>query len=151
MMEMTLKYQDALNRLEDCLVTPVMPGELSSWLGTLAEAAETTGALLWRQIEGPNQQEYAQIEALDPNLCPHVEMLKKGDQDSYQRLEAFMDQIARVRRRAEMFSANEILFQTPVNSLLDEGLSWVIHAKRQEKARESWYLEAFIRDRGEGD
>ena len=147
----TLTYTDALERLESDFLTPIVPGELVSWLGTVSESAQFAGAMLWRHVEGDNQTEYAEIIAQDREMFARVEQLKTGDRECYRQMEALLDHIIRFQRESLRQEWNESMARFPVETLIKQGLAWVIDAKRQEKSRETWFNEAFQRDRGGGD
>jgi hypothetical protein len=147
----TLNYADALERLESDLLTPIVPGELVSWLGTVSESAQFAGAMLWRHVEGDNQSDYAEIIAQDTVLFARVEQLKAGDRDCYRQMETLLDHLVKFQRESLHQEWNESMARFPVETLIKQGLAWVIEAKRQEKSRETWFNEAFQRDRGGGD
>jgi hypothetical protein len=150
-MTSTHEFWQVLERFESRLLSPVIPGELDSWLLELADAAELVGALMWRHVETERDAEYGQMARQDPELLPKVEQMKDGDDDCLTRLEALLDKIAAYQRRAPRCEPDEAVMCRHLGSLVEEGLAWVLQAKRQEKSRETWLMQAFIRDRGEGD
>ena len=95
------KYQDALDRLEGGLLTPVVPGELISWIDGISQAADRVSALFWREIEGVHQVDYSQIIQQDPGLSARVERLKMVDRECVERLEALLDQIMHLKKVAQ--------------------------------------------------
>jgi hypothetical protein len=146
-----LTYPEALNRLESELLTPIVPGELERSLEAISQAADLVSALLWRHTENLKNTEYPAIAAQDPELLAQTDRLMQGDADCVERLAALLDQIARLKNLAPKCEPNEAVMRNSLESLIQQGLKWVIDAKRQEKARETWFVEAFQRDRGVGD
>jgi hypothetical protein len=147
-MDTTQKYLDALGSMEDSLLSSVVPGELVGWMAALSESAEFVGALLWRHYETVHDAQYSQIVKEDSELLPRVERMKRGDAESLERLEGLLDRIDTLKRGAPQCEPDETALITSLNILIDQGLAWLIHAKRQERARETWLVEAFNRDRG---
>lgn len=150
-MTTTTTFTESLHRLESELLTPIVPGELANWLATVSESAELAGAMLWRHLEGETQSDYAQIVEDDTEMFARVEQLNSADRECYRQLEALLDHLVTFKHEAVNREWNEDMARTPIDVLVKQGMAWVTDAKRQEKARETWFNEAYQRDRGGGD
>lgn len=150
-MTTTVTYADALSQFESELLTPIVPGELETWMDDLSAAGELMSAMLWRHTESLHNSDYPQIVQQDADLLGQVEQLIKGDAACLERLATVLDQIAKLKLLAPKCEPNEAMMRNSLDALVREGLAWVIDAKRQEKARDTWFAEAFYRDRGVGD
>lgn len=150
-MDATSTFKNALDCLENTLLTPVVPGELQGWLADLQESAEATKALLRRQIESVHKPDLDQMARRDPELLSHVEQLRREDSDAPARLQALLERITQLKGSAGQCEPDEAALKSRLDSLVEDALAWVIHAKGQERALETWFSQSFNRDLGVGD
>src|SRR5579862_8265670 len=115
-MNLSQQFKSGLDRLENTLLTPIVPGELEGWMAGLSESAELVGTLLWRQIETVHNPEYDEIVRRDPDLFPQVKQLRQGDKESLARLEALLDRFAKLKQNAPRFEPDEAATKARLDS-----------------------------------
>jgi hypothetical protein len=149
------QYEDdflrSLAKLETCLETPRVAGELPSWAAAVQEGFADVGSMLSRQLDSLHAEEYAEIVEEDSGLFARVEQLKKEDCGI---TEQFADLCRRAERLAEIawrVEPDEGQVREDVSRLVELGLSFVIRVRTQETAITTWLVEAFDRDRGTVD
>lgn len=144
--EQSLK--EALGRLERRLETPVVPGELTEWIRAAVDACHDVGPALVRQMRKTHEPILDEMAREDFELVHRIEALRKEDEElrcDYQRLRDAADALA---EQAEAAEPHERRWDERRASFVRQGLDFVIRARTQELAVETWFLEAFDRDRG---
>src|SRR5947209_3460746 len=139
---------EALARLEMCLETPMVPGELEVWTDQLAKAATEAGEQLTTAIQKDHAEKLAQISHEDRGLSRRVSQLKEDDQESLRRWDAFRSQLQVLTRKAGHFEPDELPIEDALKRFIAQGLAFVIHVRKQEIALDTWLGEALDRDRG---
>ena len=147
----TQEFPAALARLEKCLETPVVPGELDLWAHETQRAADQVAALLEVQLHDRHPEVFAEIEQQDSDLMTRVEELRQGDQQSCELLHAFQERLNHLVARADRIEPDEKRGADDQAAIVESGLKFVIQARTQETALETWLMEAVARDRGTGD
>ncbi len=71
----------SLARLEECLETPIVPGELPTWAGQTSQALAETGEHMRRHIQTEHEEVFAQIATEDAELLRRVELLQQEDDE----------------------------------------------------------------------
>jgi hypothetical protein len=141
----------ALDQLETCLLSPVVSGELISWSDELQAAWTDAVERVRSHVREFHPRQYKQISKEDPELLPKVEKLQAADEE----LEEDCDEFDRVLRRfaehAPKFEPDEEKIAGHVNSLVDAGVELLTSVRKQEAAVQTWFVEAFTRDRGVAD
>jgi hypothetical protein len=138
----------ALARLELCLETPLVPGELEVWTSQLEKATAEVSEQLHAALGKDHPQRLAQISQDDPGLSRCVVQLKEGDHESLRRLNAFQAHLHTLVQKAGDFEPNELPIEDALKRFIAEGLALVIHVRKQEVALDTWMSEALDRDRG---
>lgn len=146
-----VNLEQKLKRLATSLQTPVVPGELESWVGTVRDAANLAAEALQHQIASVHPSEFAQIVKEDPELFRQVEQMKDADRDSSARMNSFRARIGQLAKEAPRGEPNELKLKEQLAEVIDQGLALVLHVQKQEIARRTWLQEAFNRERGVGD
>jgi hypothetical protein len=148
---MTEQFQAALAKLEKCLETPLVPGELELWVQQTKTAAQDVADLLDRQINDVHREQLAEIEQQDLELLSRVDELRQGDEQTRVLLRALQDRLIGLASRAARVEPDEKQAEGDLAAVVDMGLKFVIHARTQETALETWLAESFERDRGTVD
>jgi hypothetical protein len=84
----------------------------------------------------------------DPELFTHVDNLKAEDaaiRDEQKKLAQFIDRLAHL---APLVEPDERKFNDLQAHLRKDGIAFVARVRTQQVPLETWYLEAFHRDRG---
>jgi hypothetical protein len=147
----TTQLTDSLQTLEKRLETPIVPGELPSWVNQAAAALRAVERELREQIEEAHPPQYREIHRQDEGLARRVEQLEEGDC----RLLELLSDVRRIadelRNNADEIEPDERLAADAHEALVEKGLQLVIAARTQEEAIATWFVEAFDRDRGDVD
>jgi hypothetical protein len=140
-----------LARLESCLATPVVPGELVTWFSAVEETFADLKPLLRRQTGERHRAQYEQIVRDDPALQRSVEHLKEEDDVLIEILERLESEASGFVAKATEIEPDESLMRQEWERFVDEGLWFVIRVRKQDTAIRTWLGEAMNRERGAGD
>jgi hypothetical protein len=141
----------ALESLETSLATPVISGELADWL----EAAQKTWAQASAQIDERIDQrhpvQFEEIGNADPELLPRVEQLQEEDAAIKADVASLRTWLGRSAAHLPKLEPDEVKAQQHLAKFVDEGMALIARVRKQEVAIQTWYFEAFNRDRGAVD
>jgi hypothetical protein len=151
MLQHDQEVRDALEELELSLGTPLVPGEMESWIQSLEAALGATGDVLQRQIAVTHKQQYAEILEQDPGLQPRIDQLQTADEQTLRMLNALRERVEGIAPQVAAHEPDERRVETGLQQIADQGLELVVHARRQETAVTTWFTESFNRDRGTVD
>ena len=141
----------ALAQLESCLETPVVPGELVSWLRAAQLPMRTCVTLFEREVEEAHCDLLDKIERNDLGLAHRVKNMRREDENlisSWQAMESDLEEFCEVAVETE---PNEARLSDSLNRFTLRAIGLVIKTRRQESALTTWYLESLQRDRGTAD
>ena len=137
---------DALERFEVCLETPVIPGEMEHWAAALFDAYGELSPLLNNHLCTVHHSLLQQIAREDPGLLCHTKEMKLADKETletFERLRPWIEQLPEVATKIE---PDEKRLETHVDSLIHDGLEFVMHVRKQETVLNTWHHEALCRD-----
>lgn len=140
----------AIEKLETCLVTPQVPGELETWTANLRAAF----AEVVEQMKAGRAKRDASLKEIarqDPELLTRVEQLKSERDEVWRHAQEMSEILARASKRAETAEPDEHQASKVVSDTVTRGLDFVIRLRSFEAALSTWFVEAFQRDRGVGD
>src|SRR5947207_16028706 len=141
----------ALANFETSLVTPIVYGELSAWVEEVEKTWREASAQIHYHIKHLHPRQYDEIAKQDPELLPRIELLKAEDEAIEQQREQFSTTVSRVAQHAPKLEPDEENAQKYTKTLADEGTAFLARIRKQEVAVQTWYVEAFNRDRGAVD
>ena len=142
---------EELERLEAALDTPSVPGEMSSWASMVRKSFDAAARAILNHIDSVHPGQLGEIDGQDAELMAQTEHLREEDQchqDWCRRLSAAF---AEFDGKAVRAGADEKQVTEQQQALLEEGLRFVTHVRKQEAAIRSWLQEAYQRDTGAGD
>jgi hypothetical protein len=145
------ELKSSLDRFETCLVSPMMSGELVSWVEELQSAWAEAAALVHQHLEELHPREYEQISKEDPELLPRTEKLQAEDSLIQDDSAEFERLVHRFAEHAPRFEPDEEKIAKLQRALVDDGVEFVTRVRKQEAAVGAWFVEAFTRDRGVAD
>jgi hypothetical protein len=145
------ELKTALERFESCLLTPMMAGELVSWVGETKAAWAEALPLVRLHLSELHPRQYKQISKEDPELLPRTEKLKAEDALIQDDGEEFDRLLHRFAEHAPKFEPDEEKISKHLQALVDDGIEFVTRVRKQEAAVQAWFIEAFTRDRGVAD
>ncbi len=138
----------ALETLEQRLETPIVPGELASWVEEAVPAWDRAEAQLRSHVETMHPKQLKEILRQDRGLAARVEQIQQADADLLQQIGQVRQIVNKLRAAADDLEPDEKPAEDATTALVDQGLQMVIAARKQEAAISTWYVEAFERDRG---
>ena len=142
------EFRDVLQLLETCLETPRVSGELERWIAEVQGNVALIGRLLPKQIERQHAARLRQIAVEDPELNGEVERLKSGDNDTQEQFDKLQEWTDRLATKASKVEPDESRLEEELVALTALGLAFVIHARKQEIALDTWQQEAIYRETG---
>jgi hypothetical protein len=145
------ELKSSLERFENCLVTPVMSGELTNWVGEVQGAWVGTLEQVREHVREFHPRQYKQISKEDPELLPRTEKLAAEDFAIEEDAEEFDRLMHRFAEHAPKFEPDEEKFAKHLQALVDDGIEFITRVRKQEAGVQAWFMEAFTRDRGVAD
>jgi hypothetical protein len=145
------ELKTALDRLETCLDTPMMSGELVDWVDALLNAWSDSTLRVEQHLRELHPRLYQQISNQDPELLPRTDKLQAEDAEIAQDRETFDRSLHHFSEHAPKFEPDEEKIASLSKSLVDKGIALVNRVRKQEVAVQTWFVEAFTRDRGVAD
>ena len=145
------ELRNALDAFETALATPVVAGELAAWSVAALEDWNELSAQVHYHVGHMHPRQYQQISHEDPEMLACVEKLKAEDTKIEQDREAFNRMIVRVVAHAPKFERDEEKIRVHTQHMIDAGLAFVSRVRKQEIVIQTWFMEAFNRDRGVAD
>ncbi len=142
--------EPALSDLEAAIEAPHVPGEMARWIATVRQALTTTLAIWEREIRPRHREAFARIRVEDLALQPRIEQLSKSDQALHDQLYEALRQATEVEQTLQQ-SDGQIEPSQPPDELVEQCTVMLIRFRKQERAIDTWFMEAFQRDRGVAD
>ena len=142
---------EALAEFEKSLETPVVPGELTSWVDQARDALSRVHRELDEHAAANHTEIFDDIVRQDPSLYDRVDQMREEDRQLIVRLQEFEQRLAGLSQAAFEAEPDEGQLSDRIDAAVHHGLKFVIDARKLEHALTTWYLEAFERDRGLGD
>jgi hypothetical protein len=140
----------ALEAIETLFAAPMVPGEHVAWTEELTSKWESLEPQI-RQHLGAHEQQYKQMLEVDQEIFKRVELLRQEDQAIAAELDGIDELVERLRIKTPVAVPNEARTDKEREALTNRGLAFVVRLRKQEVAIDTWFSEAFNRDRGPGD
>jgi hypothetical protein len=141
----------ALEDFESCLETPIIPGELPSWLHTARIRCKRVADELRHEVTETHNNILRHIIHEDIELAARVDDLEAKDKELLDQVAIIQAEIDRLCERGEQAEPHESKLDDHVKCFTSKALAFIIEARKQEKALTTWYMEALTRDRGVAD
>lgn len=145
------QLKTALSTFETSLLTPTVSGELASWLEEVQKSWEEASTQIHFHVKHLHPRQYDEISKQDPELFPKIEQLQAEDEAIEQQRGQLSQLIGRVGQHAPKLEPDEEKAQKYTKSIVDQGTAFLTQVRKQEVAVQTWYVEAFNRDRGAVD
>jgi hypothetical protein len=143
--------RDALSRLETALGTPVISGELTDWVQAVRKDFEAVRGALRAEFHEGHRQQFANIMQQDLELARRVEQLKEEDQTLLLQMAKWGEELDRLASIAAAIGRDENRAGEYTQGVVEAGLMFIAHVRKQETAITTWLMEAFQRDQGTVD
>ena len=140
-----------LAAFETSLATPVVSGELTEWLDAVKQSWTEASEKIRYQAKHEHSRQFEQIAKADPELLPRVEQLQAEDTVIERDLETLSQIILSTSAHVPKLEPDEEKALHHIKRLVDEGMAFILRVRKQEVAIQTWFVEAFNRDRGAGD
>ncbi|QDU31814.1 hypothetical protein ETAA8_69740 [Anatilimnocola aggregata] len=144
------QLKEVVEKLERSLLTPVISGELVSWVTTVQDGADELDEQIRPFLEVLHA-EYKQIVKADSELMSRVEQLVAEEKKMLLALEAFRCDLHQLAERAPTVFSDEAKVADERKKVEKQGTDILIQIKRQQTAVATWLSEADYRDRGPVD
>jgi hypothetical protein len=145
------ELREALASFETCIATPIVSGELSDWADTVQKAWSDASAKVYYHVKHLHPRQYQEISNEDPALFQQVELLKAEDEAIEREREKLNQSVTRVATHVPKLEPDEGKANNQIQTLIEESMAFIMRARKQEVAVQTWYVEAFNRERGGGD
>jgi hypothetical protein len=143
--------KDALDAFETALITPVVSGELAVWSDEVRAAWARLSPLVDEQLSQAHARQYEEMTQQDPEIFAHVDNLKAADAALRAEHQELGQLVNRLTNLAPLIEPDERKFNDLQARLRNDGVAFVAGVKKQQVAVQTWYIEAFNRDRGNVD
>jgi hypothetical protein len=143
--------KEALTALEVSVLTPIVPGELPTWAEQVQATWTEASAQIHHHVKQLHPRQYEEIAEQDPELLPRIELLKVEDQAIALECEEFNKLIGRVTRYTPEVEPDEGKASRDIQSLVDGATQFISRVRKQSIGVQTWFSEAFARDRGAVD
>ena len=145
------ELKEALSAFETSLATPLVSGELADWVESVQKSWAEVSAQIHYHVQELHPRQYDQIAKEDPELLPRVEQLQNEDALIEQEREKLNQIVSRTAEHAPKLEPDEGKAQQHTKKLIDEGMAFNTRIRKHEVAIQTWFMEAFNRDRGAVD
>lgn len=141
-------FRSVLERLEIAAGTPLVPGEMESWLQELDVAFAETRSAFAEQRRQSHAPQLGSIKREDPEMFRHVEQLQQEDAAIAESIEALQARAGVLKPMVHRIEPDEKRAELALTELGEQGVQLVARIRKQEVALRTWLQEAFTRDRG---
>lgn len=141
----------ALDEFETSLAIPVVSGELDAWSQQVRAAWAKVSAQVQRHLTQLHPKQLKQIGQEDPELLTQVDNMQAEDaalEEGRVCLDGIIERLARLAPKVE---PDERKFHEYQAQLQKDGVDFLSRVKKQQVAMQTWFQEAFNRDRGVAD
>jgi hypothetical protein len=145
------ELKPALSQFETDLMRPIVSGELAAWIEVVKKSWTETSAQVHYQVKHLHPRQYDEMGKQDPELLPRIDLLTAEDNAIEEEREHFALAVARVVGHAAAMEPDEEKAEKHIKQLVDDGIAFLTRVRKQEVAVQTWYIEAFDRDRGAVD
>lgn len=144
-------FTRSVSAFEQCVDTPFVPGELGRWMDAVADAFGRLTEFLNRQRQDVHSDEFRDIAREDPGLLRRVELMREEDRGIAEGRIQLSRRIDDLKLRIAGVGADEAAMRPELNEFVEAAQRFVARVRKQEVTVRTWWMEAFMRDRGEAD
>ena len=143
--------EETLSKVEMALLSPVVSGELKSWIANVQQAGATFAVDWTGYLNTLLHVQYAEIGENDPELLPVVQKMIETERRLLEDLARFHERLHELAKRAADVKWQESKLAAEQQKVADAGLALILEVKKQRAAAATWLAEAVYRDRGSVD
>jgi len=141
----------ALAAFETSVTTPVVSGELADWVDKVKTSWTEASAQVHYQTKHLHPRQFEEIAEADAALFQQVELMTAEDEAIEEEREKLSQSVMRVAEHVPKMEPDEAKAAPHIKSLSDQAVAFVNRVRKQAVAVQTWYVEAFNRERGGGD
>jgi hypothetical protein len=141
----------ALDTFEESMLTPLVSGDVPQWAENVQSTWAEASAQIHDLLAELHPKQYEEMAANDPELLPRIEVLKQEDCELERQREELGQMIGRVTERAPELEPDEGKAARHAEKLVEAGIQFIARVRKQRVALQTWFAEAFTRDRGAVD
>jgi hypothetical protein len=146
-----VELKSALDVLETSIATPIVAGDLATWIDDVKNSWSHATAQIEHHIDDLHPRQFDQIVQQDPELLPRVDALKAEDASIRSHCRALGQTVARLAQHVPSLEPDEEKAMKFTKGFVDEATQFIARVRKQAVALQTWYVEAFQRDRGAVD
>lgn len=146
-----IDLKEGMTRLETALITPLIAGELDSWVKNARQAATDLAPKLKRFIKTVLRSEYDEIAKTDTELLRRVQQMVRDDEKLIADFESFHHDLDSLAERVPLVKGDEAKTNEHRARVETKGTALVLAIKKHQAAADTWLAEALNRDNGVGD
>ncbi len=144
--------RDALQAVEKALATPIVEGEMAEWGRAIQQAWDEAAKCIRAAVDVAHRKQMKEIAEADPEMFKRIEQIDAEDREIRRLLDNLASDIPHVIRNLPLAERDPAaLVNEELESLVNDGLAFVSRVRKQEVVVQTWLLEAFNRERGNGD
>jgi len=143
--------EETLHKVETALLSPVVSGELKSWVDNVQQAAATFAVDWTGYLNTVLHAQYEEIANTDTEMLPIVQKMIKTDEQLLGELASFHDSLHQLKSRAADVNWQESKLASERQRVEEAGLALILKIKKERAAATTWLAEALYRDRGNVD
>lgn len=143
--------EETLSKVETALLSPVVSGELKSWVTNVRQAAATFVVDWTGYHHTVLHAQYAEIGATDSELASFVQKMIQTDQQLLEELTRFHEALHDLNRQAADANWQEGKLAAEQKRIEETGIALILKIKKQRAAVTTWLAESAYRDRGTVD
>jgi hypothetical protein len=144
------ELKGAIDKLETALLTPVLAGELLTWITQVQDTADDLDELVKPCLERLHS-DFTEIAKSDNELLSRVQQMVKGEETLLKKHEEFRSNLQLLATKAPTVFSDEAKVADERLKVERQGMALLIELKRLQAAASTWLQEAVYRDRGPVD
>jgi hypothetical protein len=145
------KLKSALDALETSIATPIVAGDLAAWIDEVTRSWAVAAAQIHDHVNELHPRQFEDIAEQDPELLPRVDALKAEDAAIEAQGDKLSHAVVRLAQHVPRMEPDEEKAMKFTKSFSDELTLFIVRVRKQSVAVQTWYVEAFNRDRGTVD
>jgi hypothetical protein len=142
---------ERLEQLERTVYVPIVPGEVTQWLGAVAEAVKRVEDIACEYFRVVHTDLFEQIADRDPEQNARVQDLDGEDDEICAGLRALVDFADKLHGAGDYVEPDERQIAGATKELSNRAAALVQRIRKHEAEISTWHMEAMLRDRGPVD
>jgi hypothetical protein len=140
-----------LAAFETSVTSPVVSGDLVDWTEKVAKSWNEVSTSVHFQLKHSHPRQFEEIANTDAALLRQVELMRSEDEAIEADREKLGQTVSRIAQHIPKLEPDEAKAQPHIQAFMDQALPFIARVRKQEVAVQTWFAEAFNRERGGGD